>query len=116
MWEKEQKRTKYKLVQIPIIGSERFERITQGVFISNTNYETLIKNLELPSNDVLYAKLECKELLSKFVIYAQIDRLAKDLEGDEENIYLHEDFLGKNFLDNGKLSVEITPFKIEQLP
>lgn len=106
---------KVKLVQLPN-GSERFKGTTQGVFISNTNYEILAKNLELPSNDVLYAKLECKELLSRFVIYAQIDRLAKDAEGDDENIYLHKDFLEKNFLDNGNLSVEITPFKIEQLP
>ena len=105
-----------KLVQIPIVGSERFEKTTSGVYISNINYEILTKKLKLPSNDVLYAKLECKELLSKFVIYAQIDRLAKDAEGDDENIYLHKDFLGKNFLDNGKLSVEITSFKIEQLP
>jgi len=34
-----------KLVQIPIVGSERFEKTTSGVYISNINYEIAKKKL-----------------------------------------------------------------------
>jgi ATP-dependent 26S proteasome regulatory subunit len=108
---------KLKLVIYPNKGSNRFKSTSVGAFISEKNYQKLRSDIGLKSSDVLFAKISCNEILSKFSVFHQIDEISINAQekGDEACIHIHKDIIG-DVLDSGNLSIEVDPIKLEALP
>lgn len=104
-----------KLTQIPN-GEERFATTQSGVFVTEDNYQKLSHEINLGEFDTLLVKVECSQILSKFKIYSQLDKLSRNIQGDDECIFVHRGSINQDIIDNGKLSVQVSPFKLDNLP
>jgi ATP-dependent 26S proteasome regulatory subunit len=105
-----------KLVIYSEKDDNRFKK-SVAVFISERNYQKLRSDIELKNRDVLYAKIENKNPLSKFTVLHQIDPINEQNyeRGDERSVYIHKDIVG-DILDSGNLDVEIITVDLETLP
>ena len=106
---------KLKLIQIPD-KSERFNSTQSGVFLTQKNFNLLAEKLSLGEYGIVCAKVESQEILSKFIIYCILTPLAVEMEGDKDKIFIHKELIPDDLIDNGKLEVEVIPFKLDKLP
>lgn len=104
-----------KLIQIPN-GKERFATTQSGVFVTENNYQKLANEINLDEFDTLLVRIECNQTLSKFKIYSQLDKLSRNIQDDDECIFVHRGSINQDIIDNGRLSVQVTPFKLDDLP